>query len=427
LPVASQPADDGPAADDPFAAFDDAFDDFDEGFGAADDGLVWSGFIEGAYGRRIDADPAFSRQSLGELRGRVETEWANDSLLFSFKGDLLYDDYESDWDADARELSLQLSPGESLDLKLGRQVLTWGTGDLLFLNDLFPKSWVSFFAGREDEYLKAPSDAARLTWYTDAVNVDAVWSPQFEPDDYLTGERFSFFFPLAGRIVAPRPPLDAPVPDDGIGDGELAVRLFRTVGSTEYAGYLYRGFFKRPLGLDAAFQPTFPALSVYGGSLRRPLGRGLVNAELAFHDSRDDPEGTDPLVPNDQLRVLLGYEFEARARFTVGLQYYAERTMNYADLLATSLAPEFEAARTRHVLTNRLTYRTPRDRLTLSLFTFYSPNEDDFYLRPGLSFRQSDRWTVSTGANLFGGDEPHTFFGQLEDNSNVWVRVRFSY
>ena len=92
-----------------------------------------------------------------------------------------------------------------------------------------------------------------------------------------------------------------------------------------------------------------------------------------------------------------------------------------------SLAPEFEPVRTRHVVTNRLTWRDQRDRLTLSLFTFYSASDDDYYLRPVVSFRQSDNWTFTGGANLFGGDQQHTFFGQLEDNSNAYFRVRFNY
>ena len=34
-------------------------------------------------------------------------------------------------------------------------------------NILFPKDWQSFFSGRDDEYLKAPSDSLRFTYYFD--------------------------------------------------------------------------------------------------------------------------------------------------------------------------------------------------------------------------------------------------------------------
>lgn len=418
-------------AEDAESAFDEAFSDFDDSDDAFEDeasGLVFSGFIEGAYGSRLDTGVNFAtRQTLGDLRGRIETEWSNDRLVVTTKGDLLLDDYLDELDVEPRDLSVSLSPASSLDLKLGRQVLTWGTGDLLFLNDLFPKSWVSFFSGRDDEYLKAPSDAARATWYNDKLNVDVVWTPRFEPDDYLTGERFSFFSPLAGGVVAPRPPLSAARPRAGVGDSELALRLFRTVGSTEYAAYAYQGFYKRPLGLTPGLQPAFPSLSTFGGSLRRPLGGGLVNGEFAFFDSRDESSGTNPLVPNDQLRLLVGYEFEARTRLNLGFQVYIERTLDYGALIANSPAPQFEPERTRSVLTNRVTYRGERDRLTLSLFTFYSVSDDDYYLRPVVSYRQSDHWTFTAGANLFGGADPYTFFGQLEDNSNAYLRVRFNY
>ena len=414
--------------DDPFAAFDEAFEEFDEGFAEDERGLPWSGFVETAYGRRLDSDPAIAgRQTLGDVRLRLETDWSNDSVRWTFKGDALYDEYESELDGDVRELSLQFSPIERIDLKVGRQVLTWGTGDLLFLNDLFPKSWISFFSGREDEYLKAPSNTLRMTWYSDRINVDVAWSPTFEPDEYLTGGRFSFFSPLAGRVVAPDPPLAGQKPSRSIENGEVAVRLFKTVGSTEYAAYLYRGFFKQPVGLDASLAPVFPALSVYGASLRRPLGRGLVNLEAALYDSRSDRRGTDPLTPNDQGRLLVGYEFELVPRLTVGFQYYLEATRDYGALVENSLAPQFEPDRHRSVLTNRLTYRTRRDRLTLSLFAFVSPSDDDHYLRPSVIYRQSDRWTLSAGANLFSGDRDHTFFGQLEEGSNVWFRIRYSY
>lgn len=411
-------------AEDAFAAFDAFDDEFESGTG----GLVWTGFVEGAYGQKLDADERFgSRQSLGDLRVRAETEWAGDRVELGLKLDALYDNYASELALEARELSLAFSPAAAIDMKLGRQVLTWGTGDLVFLNDLFPKSWVSFFSGRDDEYLKAPSDAVRLTWYRDAINVDVVWSPRFDPDEYLTGERFAFFSPLARAVVAPQPPLAGMQPARSLNNGELALRLFRTVGSTEYAAYFYRGFFKRPLGLSADSAPIFPRLRVWGGSLRRPLGEGIVNAEFAWHDSRSEPDGTDPAIPNDELRLLLGYEFEARARLNIGFQYYVERTLDHRALIARSPYPAFERDRTRTVITNRLTWRSERDTLTLSLFTFYSPSDDDRYLRPVVSYRHSDEWTVSAGANLFGGARDFTFFGQLEDNSNAYVRVRWSY
>ena len=282
------------------------------------------------------------------MRWRVETAWQPDGVVLSLKADLLYDGVIDDWDVDIRDLTMAFTTG-AFDIKFGRQVQTWGTGDLVFLNDLFPKDWVSFLAGRDDEYLKAPGNALRVTNFNDVINVDFVWTPVFEPDNYISGERFSFYSPITGGSIAPDPPFEAEEPDRKFSNGEFALRLYRTFGSAEFAFYAYRGFSK---------QPPFIEMNSYGASLRQPVGPGLVNVETSYYDSRDG---------NDELRFLVGYEWEAARNLTVGLQYYLE---------------DPDIGGVRHTLTNRLTYRMGRDKHTLSLFTFWSPNDNDYYLRP---------------------------------------------
>ncbi len=408
------------------AAQEDEWDDWGESEEAND--LQWTGFIEGAIGSRWQTDRQVGRkQTLGDVRLRVETEWSNDTLTVGFKSDAWYDAVLEEFAGEVRNLTLAFSPTSTTDLNIGRQVLTWGTGDLLFLNDLFPKDWVAFFAGRDTEYLKAPSDAVRSTWYSDLLNIDLAWTPVFEPDNFLTGERLSFFSPLAGRPVAPQPPLSAIEPDRKIANSELAIRLFRNVQGSEYAVYAYRGFFHQPTALTSTLQLTFAPLSAFGASFRRPLMSGLFNAEVVYYASRDDRSGVDPAVPNDQLRLLLGYEREAVTNLTVAFQYYLEWTQDYGELIAHSQTPPFEPDEYRQVVTNRLTYRLKQNKLTLSLFTFYSPSDSDFYTRPVVTYRYSDQWSFTGGANVFGGDRSHTFFNQFADNSNVYIRFRYSY
>jgi hypothetical protein len=407
------------AQDEPWA--DDGWDD-------EADANTWSGFIEAGFGTRASADPLIDeRNTLEDLRWRFEGQWQPGSTALSLKADAAYDGIENNWLIDLRDLTVAFPIGTSVDVKLGRQVQTWGTGDLVFLNDLFPKDFVSFFSGRDDEYLKAPGNSLRITRYSQAVNIDFAWTPVFEPDVYLTGERYSFFSPFAGGNVAPDPHLSAIDPDHSFANGEFALRLFRTIDGREYAVYAYSGYFKQPNAMTPSFEATFAPMSSAGASLRQPAGPGLFNAEFAYYDSRDDRDGSDPLIPNGQLRFLLGYEWEAKPNFTVGLQYYIERTLDHGALLANSPFPQYEPDEHRHLLTNRLTYRAGRDRYTWSLFTFYSPSDSDFYLRPVFTYRHSDAWSLTAGASLFGGNDEHTFFSQLQDASNAYLRFKYNY
>ena len=133
------------------------------------------GFAEGALARRIIEDPVQSDDFLlGEARFRLDLSYFSDRVDLEFKGDLVADAVADEIDGDIRLATVTLRTLNWLDLRAGRQVLTWGTGDLVFLNDLFPKDFVSFFIGRDDEFLKAPSNSLKLTFYTGPANLNVV-------------------------------------------------------------------------------------------------------------------------------------------------------------------------------------------------------------------------------------------------------------
>jgi hypothetical protein len=367
---------------------------------------------------------------LGEARFRLDLAHYGDRADLFFKGDFVADDVAGDTYVDIRQAAILLRATRWLDVRAGRQVLTWGTGDLLFINDRFPKDFVSFFVGRADEYLKAPSNSLKATFYTSAVDIDFVWTPVFTPDTYITGERLSFFDPSIPGLTSATDmggSLEAEEPAKLWENGQFAGRLYRTVGGYELAAYGYVGFTNQPAAFDStAMMPTFSRLGVWGASARGNLLGGIGNIEGAYFDSYDDRNGTEPNIPNSEARWLAGYERELRANLTTGLQYYAEWTLDHDSLLANSPAPKYAPEEMRHLITLRLTQRLRQQPLTPSLFVYYSPNEKDGYARPVVDYKWSDAVTVTLGANLMWGDE-HTFFGQLQDNSNVYARLRYSF
>jgi len=389
--------------------------------GAAE--LPFHGFLDVAAGARVVDDDTTSDDFLLE-EARFQLDFLRDGDLGSLqlRADFLYDGVDQESRIDLREANVLLTPFESVDLKVGRQVLTWGTGDLIFLNDLFPKDWQSFFIGRDDEYLKKPSDALRATWFAEAVNLDLAWMPIFEPDGFISGERLSYWNALAGRRFGPDDPeIDPDDPDRSLGNGTLAARLYRNFGGWETALYGFRGHWGQPKGFDPdTGTATFPRLEAWGASTRGALLGGVANAEFSWYRSLDDLSGNDPIVPNSQLRGLVGFSHELAADQNLGLQAYLERTQQYPD-------PGFFTDQNRWWLTARYTGLFLRQNLTLSLFAFYSPTEDDAYLRPKAAYKLSDEILVTLGANVFLGAHDDTFFGQFEDDTNLYARVRYSF
>ncbi|USE35572.1 hypothetical protein [Endozoicomonas sp. SCSIO W0465] len=381
---------------------------------------VFRGFAEAGYGRRTGDDPATNQSStLSEIRGRLSLDYVADNWRLDMQTETLFDDVANDTEWTIREMALSFSPLDQLDIKAGRQVVTWGIGDYLFLNDLFPKDWQSFFSGRDDEYLKAPSDSLKASLFAEYFSFDLVWTPEFEPDNSLTGERFSFFSPGAGTTVAPDPILN---PDEPTGS-TLSTRLATNHKGVEYALYGYSGYWPTPQGISNQGQMFYPGLNGWGGSVRMPVSSGLFNAEFSWYDSEDDRDGTDPNIPNSQLRGLLGYEREMANNLTAAVQYYLEWTADYDSQQLNAASPEYSQDEYRQLLTLRLTWLTMQQKLNWSLFSFWSPSDEDAYIRPSVTYRVNDQWTVATGANLFCGNREYSFFGQHENNSNAWVRA----
>ena len=417
-----------------FAAEEWDDDDWgDDSWGEAVDGESAAAHVQGFYelglGRRSQNDPAHSEDlTLAEARARLELDGYLGESSYSFKGDLYTDGVEHGLKADLREALFAFSPTQQVDLRVGQQVLTWGTGDLLFLNDLFAKDWVSFFAGRDDGYLKAPSASLKASYYGQSgVNLDLVWTPVFTHDRFIDGERFSYFSPALGaNVAAPDGKLIPEEPEKTLDNGELATRLFWQQDGTEWALYGYRGFWKQPNAMRLDNSAFFSRLNVAGASVRGNWLGGIANVELAYYDG-EDSVGDDPLMPNNQLRALAGYERELMPKLTMGLQYYLEWAKDYAALSASDGNTPYRSDEYRHLLTLRLNYRLMQDNLILSWFGFWSPSDEDYYLRPSAKYRIDDAWSVTVGANIFGGRQRHSFFGQFEDASNIYARLRYAY
>ncbi|MGB1263675.1 MAG: hypothetical protein ACPG52_12250, partial [Cognaticolwellia sp.] len=388
-----------------------------------------TGFFEAGYGQFLQHNIVKNSASLNEVKARVNLDYRHELFTLSSKIDSYYDAVLAKAIWHTRELNISASPASFVDVKVGKQILTWGTGDYLFVNDLFAKDWQAFFSGRADEYLKAPSSSIRSDWYFSTVNFSLVWTPEFTPDNYINGERFSFYSPQAQQIVAPVQGFSV----DKTKQAQWSARINTRINDIELSLYGYQGFWPTPTGTKLSMSNTklgqayFPKLNSWGFSALTTFQGGVINLEYASYNSLEDNQGTNALVANGQHRLLIGYERELAKNFTASVQYYLERTKHYQALVNHSAAPEQLVDKNRQLLTLRLSYRTQQQSLVYSLFSFYSPSDQDGYIKPSINYQYNDQWHFSTGANLFFGQDNFSFFGQHQDNSNAWLRLRYQY
>jgi hypothetical protein len=409
--------------------------------------LQVGGFLQGVVAQDVDStNPSGSDQAAEELRGQVRLQSTSDNGEFLGKLDVVGDRLGSktrfDWQV--REAYYRFRVGEHFDFKVGRQVLTWGTGDFVFINDLFAKDFDSFFVGRDDPYLKAPQDSLRMESYAGAADLSLVWTPLFTPNRLPDPERLSFYSPFGGApggggaIVggagaAPEAPLPARNPRNSEAAGRLSARF----GAVEAALYGYQGFYKSPIGFrpGANFPagpdfgtPVYPRLAAGGASVRTPLSGLLVWSELGYYDSQDDRTGKDPFMPNSTASGLVGVEHIFRSVFQVNAQVQTTWMFHHDLYAQQQAAGGYDALAEAHtVLTNRINWQLFSQTLTLSSFVFYSPDAKDYYWRGSASYAYNDHLILTAGSNLFGGPHISTDFAQFRDDGNAYAKVTYGF
>ncbi|HOP06179.1 MAG TPA: hypothetical protein PLF13_02705 [candidate division Zixibacteria bacterium] len=398
--------------------------------------VYMDGFLQGLYGARLDENnPTATEQTASETRLQLRLEHIGEVGEFFGRVDFTYDDADSaGTDLELREGYMKFRLGSSLDFKVGRQIITWGTGDLIFINDVFAKDYRSFFVGRDDQYLKAPQNAIRTDFYPGQLgSISFVWTPRFEPNRLPTGRKLSYY--NGQTIVGEGYYFDVPAPDAKFENGEFAFRYSRQVGNFTSALYFYKGFYKNPRGVKiiateegSTMMPFYPELNVYGASVRGPLLGGILWLEGGYFDSRQDRHGDDPLIPNSSATGMIGFERQVARNLTINGQWQVDYMTDYdkfeAEMAGSGMYVRDEV---RHLLTSRITRLLMRENLTLSGFIFYSPSDEDWYLRTSAAYKYSDELELAVGANVFDGSHESTDYGQFQKNDNVYLKMTYGF
>lgn len=394
--------------------------------------LPLHGFLQGNYSARVSRKDTDSLESgdflVAEERFQLETEkYSPDgNSHFFLKADFFHDAIDGKTDTELREgyINLNLDP---VNFRLGRQIITWGLGDLIFINDVFPKDWSAFLSGRPLEYLKVGVDCAKIELKSEKISGELVFIPLFQPDRMPSPNLFFLFYPFPGILPTEDPP------EKTIENTELALRLYRRIADIDVSVYTYRGFFRTPaLQPDSLPTPSavifhYPDLISYGLSLQKNFLDGVTSLEIGYYDSKDDKKGIDPFIMNSHTRILIGHQRQLWTDCTLGVQYYGEYMYKYNNYKDTLPLVFYRQDKVRETATLRLTQFLDYQTWQISLFGFYGISEKDYFIIPEVKYKVNDHLWVALGGNILGGKNNMTFFGQFDGNDNIYLSTRFGF
>lgn len=381
-----------------------------------------TGFVQTRYAQRLhsldecalESCAAVVEETLGEL---LVDERPTESLAWSLRTEAAYDDAVSDVRIAIREGFLAWTPAADLDFKVGRQVLTWGVSDYLYVNDIFPKNYDAFFTGGGFDRMKEPVDAARAAWYGAAADVEAVVS-RWEPDRIPSLERFSAT--ASADWIPPG--------DDPRNAFEVALRVATHRGGWDLAAYAaeFRSRERRYFVHHTGPHFDHPRLQHLGVSLTGNAAGGVVWLEAAHRLTKDRQNNVvSRYALGRSVKLIAGYSREVAQDVTASAQLQLEAATahdRYRASLAPGVQPLERVSATLHL---RLQARWINQTLSAGSQLFVE-NEGDAYFNPFLLWSPADGWTMEAGMNLFEG-ESDSRYGALRKDSNAYILVRYSF
>lgn len=381
-----------------------------------------SGFVQMRQAQRaksldvctVEACSTMLQEALTELL--IERRFGN-QLSASLRLEANYDNALSEGHGRVREGVVDWAPGASLNLKLGRQILTWGVSDYLYVNDLFPKNYDSFFTGGGFDRMKEPVDGLRSAWHGGGLDVEAVVSRS-------KADRM----PDPGRFTATAMSASAFKPDDVNDSADVAVKVATNVRRMDWAAYLasFRSR-ERVYRMDGVgLREERPRLQHLGVSGTGNCMGGLSWVEAALrHSDTTEQNVVSRHYLGSSFKGILGHSQEVGSDLSVSAQLQVEAPTSYGRYkaqLAAGVAPLERVTSTLHL---RVHGRWKNQTVGAGAQVFVG-NEGDSHFNPFVSWSPADGWTLEGGANVFNG-KPDTRYGAFKDDTNVYILGRFSF
>ncbi len=385
---------------------------------------------------QLEGSPSENLHFYGELRlrgfGFPQTDILSD--LQRLEKDRVYP-----WSLEIREVYADLYdfvvPG--LDLRIGRQVIAWGTADKINpTSNLSPYDFEDFF----DFGAKLGVNALRAMYTHEPWSFELDFVPVFTPAVLPHGAWSSAFMGPGMPVPDTTPKITPPVPN--MRNAQMGVKLSTTLWDWDFSASYYRGFDGLPMPDTIAmdFFPSvrvhmrYPKIQVFGLDFAGSLGHIGVWGEGALFVPETFISWIIPPDPPFPFADTLLHKDRPYLKFVFGGDY----TFNNGLYLNAQYIHGFLHERGPDSLNDYVVLRTEKkfldDQLTLAPLTVaveipdWSKTSENYGFAwiPEVKFAPTDNVELRLGAFVLDG-KGTSLFTRLKDHDEVYFRVKLSF
>jgi hypothetical protein len=333
--------------------------------------------------------------------------------------DAVLDEYESA--VELREAYLQGRLTGRLDIKLGRQIVVWGTSDNIRVVDVINPLDLREPGITDIEDLRLPVTLTKLDYYWGAFNLSgmAIHEVRFDKNPAYGSD----FYPLD----VPAPPED--IPDSNLGNTQLAFSLTGIFSGWDLGVY-WADVYSADAYVEMSSPGTLPVVQrkharvmMLGGSTNVALGNWLIKGEMAWLDGLKFTNM--PHQTYSRLDVMAGLEYAGFTETRMTLEIADQHLLGHDSDLKQD--PDGRNADQLQWVV-RLDKDFMNDTLTLTLLvSVYGETwQDGAFQRLSAEYQLADAFTVDGGVVLYQSGNLPTF-NDVGDNDRLFLEFKYSF
>ena len=349
-----------------------------------------------------------------------------------------------------RELYLDMST-DNTDIRLGKQFVVWGILEGIRITDeINPLDFRELILPDLLDY-RIPLWTAKVDYYAGDNTYQFLWIPDIKfHKPAPAGSEWELLQTVPNTV---------PPKSYRLKNSEFGVRWSRSFGSNDLSLSYFHTWDDFPVvfrsselnaGTDPVFFPTFTQINMFGATLARPMGIGILKSEAAFvpdkyfglkndvdhnHDGYLDSQGE---LRRPHLRWGVGYDFSIwGADFSPAISQWI--IFHYDDGL---LQDQFDTS-----LTLFIRKPLPEQSAVFQMLMINLVNLQEFFIKPKFIFNMTDHLQISTGLDLFYGlgsqlgvsssgggisnlnsiAQRAQFFGNFHNNDRLFAEFKYTF
>ena len=333
---------------------------------------------------------------------------------------------ELEKEAELREIYLEGSPFGNLDIKLGKQIVSWGVANSLRVVDVLNPTDDREFGMTDLEDIRLPINMTKLDYYIGDLKLEAVAVHEI---------KFNKSAPFGSDFNPSTQKINEVIPESSAENTEYGLALIGTFSgwdaSLHWAQYfddtahfkITKVTFIPGLGAVPTLEQRHSRLTMGGATLSIPSGNFIWKAEAAKLQGMEFALVTDKTFSRTD--ALVGSEYSGWSDTSLTLEFGVQHLNDFDVKLEESPDSQLED-RIATTVSFMQDYINQTLHLSLVGMMIGKSGQDGGLNRMSLEYDVMDAFSVTGGVMLYQPGE-NAYFQNLNENDRIFFEVRYSF